>query len=44
MIDNGYFKRFESKEQVWDWWTSKLGIDDYFMQKFIEKTQLKLDL
>lgn len=44
LIDNGYFKRFDSKEQVWDWWVSKLSIDNYFMQKFIKKTQLKLDL
>lgn len=33
MIENGCFKRFENKEQVWDWWVSKLSIDDYFDKK-----------
>lgn len=33
MIENGSFKRFENKEQVWDWWISKLSVDDYFNRK-----------
>lgn len=27
------FKQFADVQQVWDWWLSKLSIDDYFNSK-----------
>lgn len=32
-MDNGKFKQFADVQQAWDWWVSKLSIEDYFNSK-----------